>query len=129
MCVCRDGPLEGWSKLDILISTPGRLIDHINGTRGFNLQHLRYLVVDEADRLLDLQSGHEWVSSLLEALKPSSPTASTMLGPSNVVYDKYLEGEFYPPPRNQAITSGKRQKSCYFQPLLLGILKTCQCWN
>ena len=34
----------GSSRVDILICTPGRLIDHINGTPNFSLQHLRFLV-------------------------------------------------------------------------------------
>ena len=34
----------GSSKIDILICTPGRLIDHLNGTPNFSLQHLRFLV-------------------------------------------------------------------------------------
>ena len=34
----------GSSKVDILICTPGRLIDHLNGTPNFSLQHLRFLV-------------------------------------------------------------------------------------
>lgn len=34
----------GSSKVDILICTPGRLIDHIVGTPNFSLQHLRFLV-------------------------------------------------------------------------------------
>ncbi|KAH9621302.1 hypothetical protein KSS87_021778 [Heliosperma pusillum] len=33
------------SAVDILIATPGRLMDHINTTKGFTLEHLRYLVV------------------------------------------------------------------------------------
>lgn len=32
------------SSVDILVATPGRLMDHINGTKGFTLEHLRYLV-------------------------------------------------------------------------------------
>ena len=34
----------GSSKVDILICTPGRLIDHLEGTPNFTLQHLRFLV-------------------------------------------------------------------------------------
>lgn len=34
----------GSSKVDILICTPGRLMDHLNGTPNFSLQHLRFLV-------------------------------------------------------------------------------------
>lgn len=41
----RDFRLQGGSsKVDILICTPGRLIDHLNGTLNFTLQHLRFLV-------------------------------------------------------------------------------------
>lgn len=32
------------SGVDILVATPGRLIDHINTTKGFTLEHLQYLV-------------------------------------------------------------------------------------
>jgi len=32
------------SSVDILIATPGRLMDHISSTRGFTLEHLCYLV-------------------------------------------------------------------------------------
>ncbi|MCJ1484279.1 ATP-dependent RNA helicase dbp6, partial [Schaereria dolodes] len=41
------------SKVDILICTPGRLVDHVKFTKGFTLQHITWFVVDEADRLLD----------------------------------------------------------------------------
>jgi ATP-dependent RNA helicase DDX51/DBP6 len=36
--------LGGSSKLDILIATPGRLMDHLASTPNFTLQHLRFLV-------------------------------------------------------------------------------------
>jgi ATP-dependent RNA helicase DDX51/DBP6 len=55
------------SKVDILICTPGRLVDHIRNTRGFSLRDVEYLVIDEADRLLD-ESFQEWVTTLLNAL-------------------------------------------------------------
>lgn len=34
----------GSSKVDVLVCTPGRLMDHLTGTRNFSLQHLRFLV-------------------------------------------------------------------------------------
>ncbi|KAJ3115384.1 ATP-dependent RNA helicase dbp7 [Physocladia obscura] len=38
----------------ILVSTPGRLIDHLKTTQAFEIGNLRWLVLDEADRFLEL---------------------------------------------------------------------------
>ncbi|KAG0362492.1 P-loop containing nucleoside triphosphate hydrolase protein [Gamsiella multidivaricata] len=62
--------LGGHSRVDILITTPGRLIDHIKSTPNFTLQHLRFLVIDEADRLLN-QSFQDWLYHILTAIHPS----------------------------------------------------------
>jgi ATP-dependent RNA helicase DDX5/DBP2 len=39
--------------VEILIATPGRLLDLIN-TKDTNLRRITYLVLDEADRMLDM---------------------------------------------------------------------------
>lgn len=52
--------------MDILICTPGRLVDHLSSTPNFTLHHVRFLVIDEADRLLD-QSYHGWLDKVLKA--------------------------------------------------------------
>jgi ATP-dependent RNA helicase DDX47/RRP3 len=44
-------------KPHIIVATPGRLLDHLESTKGFSLRYLKYLVMDEADRLLDLDFG------------------------------------------------------------------------
>lgn len=44
-------------KPHIIVATPGRLQDHLENTKGFSLRSCRYLVMDEADRLLDLDFG------------------------------------------------------------------------
>jgi ATP-dependent RNA helicase DDX47/RRP3 len=44
-------------KPHVIVCTPGRLVDHLENTKGFNLKNLKYLVLDEADRLLDLDFG------------------------------------------------------------------------
>lgn len=61
--------LGGSSKLDILIATPGRLMDHLASTPNFTLQHLRFLVIDEADRLLN-QSFQNWLTQVLAYTRP-----------------------------------------------------------
>ncbi|KAG8681882.1 ATP-dependent RNA helicase dbp7 [Ceratobasidium sp. 394] len=38
----------------ILVSTPGRLLDHLQNTESFNVGKCRWLVLDEADRLMEL---------------------------------------------------------------------------
>ncbi|KAL4909975.1 ATP-dependent rRNA helicase rrp3 [Aspergillus multicolor] len=44
-------------KPHVIVATPGRLMDHLENTKGFSLRHLKYLVLDEADRLLDMDFG------------------------------------------------------------------------
>ena len=44
-------------KPHIVVATPGRLFDHLENTKGFSLRNLKYLVLDEADRLLDMNFG------------------------------------------------------------------------
>lgn len=41
-------------KPHVVIGTPGRMVDHLANTKGFHLRNARFLVLDEADRLLDL---------------------------------------------------------------------------
>ena len=60
----------GRSSVHILVCTPGRLLDHLQFTEGFTLQHLRFLVLDEADRLLG-NAYHNWVRSLLQSVTSS----------------------------------------------------------
>ncbi|KAG7383276.1 ATPdependent RNA helicase [Phytophthora boehmeriae] len=40
--------------ITILIATPGRLADHLVNTQSFDYSKLQFLVLDEADRLLDM---------------------------------------------------------------------------
>ena len=38
----------------MLVASPGRLLDHLQMTTAFKTDELRWLVLDEADRLLDM---------------------------------------------------------------------------
>ncbi|WVQ85874.1 ATP-dependent RNA helicase DBP4 [Cryptococcus sp. DSM 104549] len=45
---------ERLGRMNILIATPGRLLQHLDSTVGFDSAGVKVLVLDEADRLLDL---------------------------------------------------------------------------
>ena len=40
--------------LNILVATPGRLADHLENTKALDVSNVRWLVLDEGDRLMDL---------------------------------------------------------------------------
>uniref|UniRef100_A0A182P326 RNA helicase n=1 Tax=Anopheles epiroticus TaxID=199890 RepID=A0A182P326_9DIPT len=54
-------------KPHIIIATPGRLVDHLENTKGFNLKAIRYLVMDEADRILNMDFEEE-VNKILKVM-------------------------------------------------------------
>lgn len=51
----------------ILVSTPGRLLDHLQNTASFNSAKTLFLVLDEADRLMDL-GFEETITGIIKAL-------------------------------------------------------------
>lgn len=58
--------------VNILIGTPGRICDHLLHTETFKLDNVKYLVLDEADRLYEL--GYEKdVKIIVDALNPKNP--------------------------------------------------------
>ncbi|KAL5744854.1 hypothetical protein ACOSP7_027732 [Xanthoceras sorbifolium] len=59
----------------IVVATPGRLMDHLTNTKGFSLGSLRYLVLDEADRLLN----EDFEKSLDDILNVIPQTRKTYL--------------------------------------------------
>lgn len=66
-----DIPRGGRSAVDVLVCSPGRLVDHLDNTPGFTLQHLHFMVVDEADRLTG-QTYHNWIGRVLDAANTGS---------------------------------------------------------
>ena len=72
--------------ISILIATPGRLLDHLQNTKGFNFENLQCLVIDEADRIL--QIGFEEDMKAIMRLLPKK--RQTML--FSATQDKNVQG-------------------------------------
>lgn len=61
--------------VNIVVATPGRLLDHLRNTNNFNYSKLKCLVIDEADKILDI--GFE--EDMKEILKLLPEDRQTML--------------------------------------------------
>ncbi|KIK84532.1 hypothetical protein PAXRUDRAFT_152885 [Paxillus rubicundulus Ve08.2h10] len=64
---------ERLSRMNILVATPGRLLQHMDQTFGFESDNLQVLVLDEADRILDMGFA-KTLSALLSHLPKSRQT-------------------------------------------------------
>ena len=74
---------ERITRMNLLVCTPGRLLQHFDETVGFDASNLQVLVIDEADRILDL--GLQTTSNPDPNPNPSpspSPNPSLSLSPS-----------------------------------------------
>lgn len=58
-------------KPHVIVATPGRLLSHLQHNPEFSLKKIRYLVLDEADRLLDDAALGLEVSKILDLLPPA----------------------------------------------------------
>ncbi|TRM66343.1 P-loop containing nucleoside triphosphate hydrolase protein [Schizophyllum amplum] len=63
------------TRPDVVIATPGRLIDHIHNSPSFTLDNLDILVLDEADRMLS----DGFADELAEIIKACPKSRQTML--------------------------------------------------
>ncbi|KAL2016321.1 hypothetical protein VTK56DRAFT_3862 [Thermocarpiscus australiensis] len=64
---------ERLGRMNILVCTPGRMLQHLDQTAGFDVNNLQILVLDEADRIMDMgfQSA---VDALVEHLPKTRQT-------------------------------------------------------
>lgn len=77
--------------VDILVSTPGRLLEHV-AQRNINLSRVEFVVLDEADRMLDMGFIAD-VQSLLQQIQKKRQTlmfSATMTQPIKELANKLL---------------------------------------
>ncbi|KAJ1642154.1 nucleolar DEAD-box protein required for synthesis of 60S ribosomal subunit, partial [Coemansia asiatica] len=80
-CLCVGGlslksqEAELRQRPDIVIATPGRLIDHLRNSQSFNIDQIEILIMDEADRMLE--DGFE--DELTEIIRACPRKRQTML--------------------------------------------------
>ena len=60
-------------RMNILVATPGRILQHLSQTVAFNVDGLKMLVLDEADRILDMGFQRD-VDAILEYLPQERQT-------------------------------------------------------
>lgn len=64
---------------NIIISTPGRFLDHAMHTTSLSLQHVQMLILDEADRLLDMGFDQQLKDILAMLKKKAAQPIQTVL--------------------------------------------------
>ena len=60
----------------IVVGTPGRLVDHLQNTKGFNVRGCSFLVLDEADRLLTMDFEEE-IDRILAAMGNNTSSSNS----------------------------------------------------
>ncbi len=81
---------EVLEKAEIVIGTPGRILDHIKrGT--FETHHIRILVIDETDRMFDMG----FIQDVTEIIRNVSPKRQTLLFSATIDPDVEYIGKKY----------------------------------
>ncbi|KAG5153533.1 hypothetical protein AAZX31_05G014400 [Glycine max] len=60
--------------INLLVGTPGRLLDHLQNTKGFMYKNLKCLMIDEADRILEANFEEE-MKQIIKILPKNRQTA------------------------------------------------------
>ncbi|KAK4781840.1 hypothetical protein SAY86_015942 [Trapa natans] len=60
--------------VNLLVGTPGRLLDHLQNTKGFIFKNLKCLIIDEADRILE-DNFEEEMKQIIKILPKQRQTA------------------------------------------------------
>ncbi len=83
-------------KTHVVVGTPGRIIDHIE-KRTLDLTKIKYLVIDEADEMLDM-GFIEQIETIMASLPDERVTAllsATMPGDIEILCQKYMKDPMF----------------------------------
>ena len=64
---------DALARMNIVVCTPGRMLQHLSQTASFTVDSLRMLVLDEADRIMDMGFKKD-VDAIIEYLPPERQT-------------------------------------------------------
>lgn len=60
----------------VVVGTPGRVKDHMTNTRGFAMPKVKWFILDEADKMLEMDYEKE-IDAIVEAIRPLGTASST----------------------------------------------------
>jgi len=124
-----ESQIKGLKESEIIISTPGRLLDHIKG-KTIKLSNVRKVVVDEADKMLNLGFGED-VNRILEMTPKKRQTlmfSATITESTKKLAQRYLKKPIFIKEK-LLVDSDLLKQEFYFIPdenkfsLLLHLLK------
>lgn len=84
--------------VNVLVSTPGRLLDHLENTKSFDITNLKWLVLDEADRLLDL-GFEETLKKIMNIIDDRTKSGGSSK------YKQLMSNKFWPEKRQTVLCS------------------------
>ncbi|CAO1405876.1 unnamed protein product [Diamesa tonsa] len=81
------------SKVDIIVTTGGRLVEHLFYTKGFSLKTLKFLVIDEADNAMS-QMHNDWYYHFIQHLEIENELQSNRLSYKDLMGLINEDGEY-----------------------------------
>jgi ATP-dependent RNA helicase DDX51/DBP6 len=87
---------DGASRVDIIVSTGGRLVEHLFFTKNFDLKNLKFLVIDEADHAM-AQIHNDWYHHYIQHIGVKNELQSNRLSFHDLMKSLKENGEFIIP--------------------------------
>ncbi|KAL1291278.1 hypothetical protein HN51_059825 [Arachis hypogaea] len=95
------------SGVNLLVATPGRLLDHLQNTKGFIYKNLKCLIIDEADRILEANFEEE-MKQIINILPKTRQTALFSATQTKKVKD-LARMSFQTTPSNIDVDDGRKK--------------------